>query len=71
MCINDLQEQEKKDHTFKAVCPFGCSHTIGGSIPKLVLVDVDAKDKVKKYTDSQKESHAFADSNREKDEWFS
>ena len=49
-CINDLQEQERKDPKFKATCPFGCQHTNGA---KLVIMDVDPESKVKKYSDSQ------------------
>ena len=61
ICINDLQEQERKDSKFKAVCPYGCHHTNGDARIneklKFELADVDPENKVKKYSDSQQVSN--------------
>ena len=57
--MNDLQEQEQKDDHFKAVCPYGCSHTNQAaeepqaSDSKFRLKDVNPENKIKKYSDSQ------------------
>jgi hypothetical protein len=58
LCVNDLQEQERKDSKFTAVCPFGCQHGTEAETKgsKLELGDVDPGTKIKKYSDSQKMS---------------
>ena len=55
LCVHDLQEQERKDNKFKAVCPYGCHHTGDARINEKIyfeLSDVDPENKVKKYSDS-------------------
>ena len=51
LCVKDLQDQEFKVKDFTAVCPFGCNYN--DKSKKLSLKDVDPKDAVKKYSDSQ------------------
>lgn len=62
-CVDDLQEHERKDSKFKAVCPYGCHHATDTVETKpLELADVDPTLKVKKYSDSQQMSvsaHTF------------
>lgn len=53
-CVDDLQEQERKDSKFKAACPYGCHHAADAvEAAALELADVDPALVVKKYSDSQ------------------
>jgi len=57
LCIYDLKNHERKNPTFKAVCPYGCMHnggdgTDGENCKKFHVNDVDPGSKVKKYSDS-------------------
>lgn len=66
LCVNDLQEQEQRDEKFKAVCPYGCSHTNkaaedpAAGEAKFKLRDVDPEKKIKKYSDSQAMMSAYS-----------
>ena len=40
LCIRDLQEMEKRNEKFKAVCPYGCAHVDNDQKGLLCLDDV-------------------------------